>query len=51
VTVNDEDRNATGFHEMWGIRLAVQRSASQEVLCSMDLVHESAALMPACSDI
>jgi len=43
VTVNDEGRNETGFHEMWGIRLTVQLSASQEGLYSMDLVHASAA--------
>ena len=48
MTVNDEGSNAAGFHEMWGIRLAVQWSASQEVLYSMDLVHESGALIPAC---
>jgi len=47
VTINDEGWNETGFHEMWGIRLAVQQSASQERLYFMDLVHASAALMPA----
>jgi len=47
VTFNDEGRNETGFHEMWGIRLAVQRSASQEELYSIYLVHASAALIPA----